>query len=277
LAACGGRPLPAAFFIKPAAWRRFSTRQTELMKHVVSHCMTNFLLQYNFLTLSLLFALPGMLIWAVRPDMRRAIFSMIPFSLPFACTEFLFYPGYWEPAFLLDLGRRIGFGIEDIIFVSGLAAFATTAYACACNRTYAPFSATTVLSSGLRALWLFGITGGLLLAMLGGGIPVIYGACLAMAAAAFAMLWLRPDLTTPALLGGSISAAAYFMLCLAAEALIPGLFRNIWHAEKFLNIFIAGVPLEELLYGYSSGLVATAFYPYVFSRRFIRRTANEAL
>ena len=58
---------------------------------------------------------------------------------------------------------------------------------------------------------------------------------------------------------------------------MPGLFKNIWHTEKFLNIFIAGVPLEELLYGFSSGFVATAFYPYVFGRRFIHRTANEAV
>jgi hypothetical protein len=97
-----------------------------------------------------------------------------------------------------------------------------------------------------------------------------------MAAAALAMFRQRPDLIAPALLGGCISAATYFLLCLAAAALMPGLFKNIWHTEKFLNIFIAGVPLEELLYGYSSGFVATAFYPYVFSRRFIHRTASEA-
>jgi hypothetical protein len=239
--------------------------------------MTDFFLKYNFFTLSLLFALPGTLIWAARPDLRRAIACMIPSALPFAGTEYLFYPGYWEPAFLFDLGRRIGFGIEDIIFVSGLAAFTTTAYACVFNRTYAPLSGSRLVSCGLRALWLFSMTGGILLAMLAGGIPVIYGACLAMVAAFLAMLRLRPDLTVPALVGGGISVAAYFMLCLTAEAVMPGLFRNIWHAEKFLNIFIAGVPVEELLYGYSAGLVATAFYPYVFSRRFIRRTADKAL
>ena len=98
------------------------------------------------------------------------------------------------------------------------------------------------------------LPGALLLMLLGAGIPVIYSSCLAMAAAALAMLWQRPDLIAPALLGGCISAATYFMLCLAAGALMPGIFRNIWHTEKFLHIFIAGVPLEELLYGFLFGL-----------------------
>jgi hypothetical protein len=238
--------------------------------------MRTFFQTWNFLTLTLLFALPGMLIWAGRPDLRRVIVCVMPFSLPFACTEFLFYPSYWEPAFLFDLGRRMGFGIEDIIFVTGLATFTTTAYACACNRAYAPLGSIVFRSSCIRALWLFGITGALLLVLLVAGIPVIYSACLAMAAAALAMFWQRFDLITPALLGGCISVVTYFMLCLAAAALMPGLFENIWHTEKFLNIFIAGVPLEELLYGFASGFVATAFYPYVFHRRFIHRTASEA-
>jgi hypothetical protein len=239
--------------------------------------MLNFFQTWNFLTLALLFALPGMLIWAWRPDLRRVIVRVIPFSLPFACTEFLFYPSYWEPAFLFDLGRRMGFGIEDIIFVAGLAAFTTTAYACGFNRAYAQLDSISFRSCCIRALWLFGLTGALLLMLLGAGIPVIYSSCLAMAAAALAMLWQRPDLIVPALLGGCISAATYFMLCLGAGAFLPGIFRNIWHTEKFLHIFIVGVPLEELLYGFSAGLVATAFYPYIFGRRFIYRTAHEAV
>jgi hypothetical protein len=179
--------------------------------------------------------------------------------------------------FLFDLGRRIGFGIEDIIFVAGLAAFTSTAYAFVCNRTYAPLADTGTRACALRAVVVFVLAGALLLITFAVGIAAIYGTCLVMAAAACAMLGQRSDLKAPALLGGCLSAAVYFLLCLAADALMPGLFKNIWHTHKFLNIFIAGVPIEELLYGFSAGFVATTFYPFVFSRRFIRRTANEAV
>lgn len=239
--------------------------------------MTDFFLNYNFLTLALLFALPGMLIWAARPDLRRVIARIIPFSLPFAATEFLFYPGYWEPVFLFDLGRRMGFGIEDLLFVTGLAAFTTTAYASFCNRTYAPEGGAPPGACSIRALGLFALSAALLLGSLAAGMPAIYSTCLVMVSAACAVFLQRRDLVAPALLGGLIAAAVYFILCLAAGALMPGIFKNIWHTEKFLNIFIAGVPLEELLYGFAAGFVATAFYPYIFSKRFIHRSTLEAV
>jgi hypothetical protein len=233
--------------------------------------MLNFFHTWNFLILALLFALPGLLIWSVRPDLRRVIARVIPFSLPFALTEFLFYPSYWEPAFLFDLGRRIGFGIEDFLFVAGLAAFTTTAYAACCNRAYVPQGSSTVRACCLRALWLFGVSGVLLLGTLAAGISVIYGACLVMVAAAMAIIVQRRDLFAPALIGGGIAAAIYFVLCLVAGLLMPGIFETVWHAEKFLNRYLVGVPVEELLYGFAAGLAATAFYPYVFGRRFVWR------
>ena len=68
---------------------------------------------YPFLVLSLLFLIPGVLFYALRPDIRRLLRLTLLASLPFATTEFLFYPTYWEPRTLFDLVPRIGFGIED--------------------------------------------------------------------------------------------------------------------------------------------------------------------
>ncbi len=235
--------------------------------------MTDFFRHYNFFTLALLFALPGLLIWIARSDLHRVIVCVIAFALPFACTEFLFYPTYWEPFFLFDLGRRIGFGIEDIIFVAGLSAFTSTAYAFTCNRNYSPSDNNKLKHCVLRALGIFCFAGILLLSTLTVGIAAIYSTCLVMIAAASVMIWQRPDLTLPALFGGCFSAATYFILCLAAEKIIPGIFKNIWHTDKFLNIFIVGVPVEELIYGFSSGFIATAFYPYVFGSQFTLRKA----
>jgi hypothetical protein len=45
----------------------------------------------------------------------------------------------------------------------------------------------------------------------------------------------------------------------------------VWHAEKFLNVFFLGIPLEEYMYGFACGMAATMFYPYVFNRSFCRK------
>lgn len=233
--------------------------------------MRDFFQHYNFLTLSLLFTLPGMVIWLLRPDLRRIIKTVIIFALPFACTEALFYPSYWEPNFLFDLGQRIGFGIEDFVFVTALAAFASTIYAFVCNHGYTPTGKSGPFACGLRALGLFVFAGLFFLGTSIAEVAVIYTACLVMIACTCVILPLRRDLIVASLVGALLSTTLYFVLCLAAGKIMPGFFRNVWQAQNYLNIFIAGIPLEELLYGFSTGLVATVFYPYVFSMQLTPR------
>ena len=52
---------------------------------------------YNFLILCALFALPSACVFALRPDLRKILKLTVPASIPFAATEFLFYPSYWRP------------------------------------------------------------------------------------------------------------------------------------------------------------------------------------
>jgi hypothetical protein len=82
------------------------------------------------------------------------------------------------------------------------------------------------------------------------------------------MIARRRDLAWPVLSGGLIATAVYAALCLALMLLIPDVFRMAWHAERFSNVYVIGIPLEELLYGFGAGAAATAFYPYAFCRRF---------
>ena len=43
-------------------------------------------------------------------------------------TEFLFYPTYWEPRSLYNLISRMGFGIEDVLFVVGVGLVTVSSY-----------------------------------------------------------------------------------------------------------------------------------------------------
>src|SRR5687768_14714972 len=83
-------------------------------------------LRYNFLILCVLFAVPPLCIYGVRPDLRRPMAVTALFSLPFGLTESWFYPEYWQPEFLFDLADHIGFGVEDLLFVAALGAFTAT-------------------------------------------------------------------------------------------------------------------------------------------------------
>lgn len=228
-------------------------------------------MSYNFLILSLLFLIPGLVIWFLRRDLRPVMLIMAACSIPFAFTESLFYPSYWEPRFLFDLADHIGFGIEDILFVVGLGAFTSTAYAFISRSLYEPMGRLAPRRVVLRCLAVFGVVFLLVAVIALLGIAMIYGSVVVMLGVAAFFCTRRRDLIKPTILGGLYTTAVYSVLCLVFMLLIPGVFQLTWHTEKFLNIFVLGIPLEEMLYAYGAGAAATSFYPYVLRRRFRRR------
>jgi hypothetical protein len=225
---------------------------------------------HNFLILCGLFAVLPAFIFVVRADLRKIMAVTVPASLPFAATEFLFYPSYWRPKFLFDLADRIGFGLEDLLFVSSLGALTSTLYPFATRHTteLPPRSKSGLALVRRAAIPLFvALLATAVLYFL--GVRMIYGSCLIMAGVTAAILVVRRDLIVPAFTGAALTCVVYGALCLVFAAIIPRVFELAWNMEKFSNVFLLGVPLEELLYAASTGLVGTVFYPYVTGARFV--------
>lgn len=225
---------------------------------------------YDFLILDLVFSIPALVILTIRRDLARVMGFCALASLPFAFTESWFYPTYWEPDFVFDLGAKLGFGIEDFLFVGVLAAFTSTAYAAVFRRIYVRQNNAygRIADQARRSLIL--ITAALVMAAICAfvHIPMIYGAVGIMVFIVWFVIWLRSDLRLPALWGGMLSLVIYLALCLVFAWLLPSIFDLTWHAERFSNWRILGVPLEELLYGFACGSLATVFYPFVTGKRF---------
>jgi hypothetical protein len=229
-------------------------------------------MKYEFLILTLIFWVPGILIYILRFDLRRVIHLMAAFSLPFAATEWLFYPDYWEPAFLFNLIDVLGFGIEDILFVTGLSAFTSTVYAFCSGKTLE----IKTVRWGLVTL-IFTATGTLVTILTLGGVATIYASMLITAGISAWILWLRRDLIQAGLIGSLLTTAIYFSLCIIFGMTFPQVFEITWHTTDFLNLFVMGVPIEELLYGAACGLAATVFLPYVTEARFVSRDTTLAM
>jgi len=189
-------------------------------------------------------------------------------ALPFAFTERFFYPSYWEPVFLFNLIDIIGFGIEDIIFVVGLSAFTSTVYAFCTGLTYCANEALNLKRSLVKILLTLlssFVMAGYLLHL---NVPMIYGSFVIMVFITTIIILLRRDLLIPGLTGCFLSGIIYSGLCLCLAVIFPDVFKITWHTERFLNIFIMGIPLEEMLYAFASGSVGTVFYPFVMGLYF---------
>ena len=228
--------------------------------------------RYNFLLLSLLFCLPPLLITVARSDLRPLALRAALLALPFALTERFFFPDYWSPTFLFDLIHQLGFGLEDLLFVAGFGAFAATAYPALTRQRLAPFGPPRpALAAALSAGAI-----GFALALHAAGLSM-YGATIAAEFGALGLLFgARRDLTVPALLGGLLVTAIYALLCLLYAALLPGIFERVWHTETLFDRTVAGIPLEELLYGFASGALATATLPAVTGQRYRREPHPES-
>jgi hypothetical protein len=223
----------------------------------------------DFLVLSLLFCIPGTLVYALRRDLRRVIHTIGIVSIPFALTERYFYPSYWEPQFLWDLADKIGFGIEDIIFVVGLGALTSTVYAFCFRKKYSE----NVLSNR-RSILLYSVgalcSTALLIALaIMAAVPMIYASVVIMLLMSGGIIAVRKDLLIPSLAGGAITCAIYTLLCILFSLLFKNIFHVVWHGDKFSNIFFAGILLEEYMYGFAAGVAGTMFYPFVSGRRFV--------
>ena len=91
------------------------------------------------------------------------------------------------------------------------------------------------------------------------------------------ILWMRRDLIKAGLIGSLLTTAIYFALCVVFGLIFPKVFEITWHTTEFLNLFVLGIPLEELLYGAACGLAATVFLQYVTGARFIARDTTAAM
>lgn len=223
----------------------------------------------DFLVLSLLCCIPGIFIYVCRRDLRTVIHTVSIVAVPFAFTERFFYPTYWEPFFLWDLANKIGFGIEDIIFVAGLGALTSTVYAFVFRKKFSDLSGKKRKTGALYSVAVLALAALLVVFARLTRVPMIYASLFIMFFISVGILYLRKDLILPAIIGGGITCMVYSLICILFSVLFKNVFHVVWHGEKFSNIFIMGILLEELLYGFAAGVAGTIFYPFITRRRFV--------
>jgi hypothetical protein len=229
--------------------------------------LTSWFRTYEFLTLSLLFTLPALAGWWWRPDLRGRMRAGALLALPFALTERFFYPTYWSPRFLWDLVDRVGFGLEDLIFVAALGAFS------ACGPCLLTGERLEAMGPP-RAPWVSAASvAGLLLLALGlraAGWSMFFATLLSEGAFLGAIVLVRPDLGRVGLLGALWVTAVYGGLCLLYQALLPGVFARVWHTQGLFERHVGGVPVEELAYAAASGGLASVVLPWLRRERHVR-------
>ena len=92
----------------------------------------------------------------------------------------------------------------------------------------------------------------------------IYTAIIAMFIGGISALLCRPDLKKKIWIGGLIFLVLYSIFFFLFNIVYPGLVPSIWNLSAISGILILGIPLEELMFSFTFGMLWSSIYEHVY-------------
>jgi hypothetical protein len=226
---------------------------------------------YVWLIWSSAFLAPWLGLFLRFPRFRGVVVWASVFTMPFGLTEPLFVPRYWNPPSLFDLAQRTGLDLESLIFCFAIGGVGVVLYDVAtgtiprpiehCERTdkrhrhhrMALFAPVAIFPLLYAFPW-----------------NPIYPAIVALILGGAATVGCRPDLKLKTLIGGCLFAGYYAVFMLLLEWSAPGYIGRVWNLPALSGVMVAGIPLEELLFGFAFGTYWSGIFEHLTWQRVVR-------
>src|SRR3990167_4692536 len=216
----------------------------------------------------LIFSLILLLIWIIIFIFSRSKKEMLivsAFTMPFGLTEPLFVPEYWSPPSLFNLAASTGFDIESLIFSFAIGGIGSIIYEAIFKSKHRKmnlrekhhqrhkYHLLSLFSPVIVFLPLFLFT----------KLNPIYSASLAMFIVGIAAMFCRPDLKKKIVYGGTLFLVLYFLFFIFFNNLYPYAVERFWNLSVLSGILILKVPLEELIFAFTFGMMWSSVYEHI--------------
>ena len=209
------------------------------------------------------FLLPWLALYVTNPRLRPVIWRVSFATAVFGLTEPIWVPEYWDPPSLFELARRTGFDVESFIFCFAIGGIGAVVYNALTHRSFVPVSAEEKRAPRHRfhpvALW---APYALFPALYFLPWNPIYPAILCLVIGGITSSICRPDLKVKGLVGGAVFLGLYTIFMLGLVWLTPGYIPHVWNLPALSGVLIGGIPLEELLFGFTFGLYWAGVYEH---------------
>ena len=186
-------------------------------------------------------------------------------TMPFGLTEPFFVPEYWSPPSLFNLTASIGFDIESLIFSFAIGGIGSVLYELFRKTKHVKISSHE--SHGKKHRYhlvsLFSPVIVFLLLQLFTAFNSIYSASIAMFVGGMAAMFCRPDLKNKIIIGGLLFLGLYFVFFLFFNLVYPYAVSLFWNLSAISGILIIGIPLEELIFALSFGMLWSSVYEHI--------------
>jgi len=200
---------------------------------------------------------------------RKRMFWASLLTMPFGLTEPVFVPEYWHPPSLFNLAHRTGFDIESLIFCFGIGGLGVVLYDLIFKVEHEEMSAAEKHHHRHRFhIWTL-LSPVIIFPLLYIFVPwnVIYSATLSMFLAGLAALWCRPDLKSKIWISGLLFLVFYAVYFLSLAWLAPGYVEKVWTLSAISGIEIIGIPIEELVFAFTFGMLWSSYYEHLTWRK----------
>lgn len=219
----------------------------------------------EYLTFSIVLLAIWLLVFLLKKPLRREMFLVSIFTMPFGLTEPLFVPSYWHPPTLFNLAATTGFDIESFIFSFAVGGLGSVLYEVFFKSEHIRISKHEMHSSRhkfhLIAVISPFVTFGLLHFFT--SLNPIYSASIAMFLGGIATMLCRPDLSKRVIIGGVAFLAIYFIFFLAFVMVYPYAVENFWNLDALSGILVIGIPVEELIFAFTFGMMWSSVYEHI--------------
>lgn len=221
-------------------------------------------MMYEWLIFSLALLAIWLVIFLVKPSVRKEMFWVSLFTMPLGLTEPLFVPAYWDPPSLFNLAARTGFDLESLIFSFAIGGITGVLYEAIFKAKHLRMTDKEMHSRRHRFHRLAIVSPALVF------VPLyiftqmnpIYSVSIAMFVGGIATLLCRPDLKRKIAAGGLLFTILYFLFFLSINVVFPT-FINSWNLSAISGILVIGVPLEELMFAFTFGMNWSSVYEHI--------------
>lgn len=227
--------------------------------------------RYVWLFWASAFLVPWALLYFSQPSLRRHMLNVSAATSLLGLTEPIFVPRYWNPPSLLDLAQRTGFDLESFIFCFAIGGIGSVFYLVITRGNLRPIPAAQRLRARHRFHALALMAPYLLFPFLY-VLPwnPIYPGIAALAIGSGATIACRPELGRKTLAGGVLFLGLYALFMMFLVLFTPGYIGQVWNLPDLSGIVIAGIPLEELAFGFTFGMYWSSLYEHFSWRAIIR-------
>ncbi len=219
---------------------------------------------YEWITFALSFDAVWLVIFILKPDLRREMLWVSFFTALTGFAEPIFVPRYWNPPSLFNLTAKTHLDIESVVFSWGTGGIGSVLYEVLLNLRHNKMGDA---EKRVERRWIHFTS---LVSM-----PVVFGFltfmtrlnpiyCVSIALFVGAVLAVicRPDLAWNSLVGGLMFMGLYFTLFFLVTLAFPT-FINAWNLSALSGVIILGVPLEELMFAFTFGMMWSGVYEHI--------------